>query len=114
MSRWPTSTRWPGENSWAPFEACNQTGATVLYSSHAVAELERICDYLIVLRGGHVRVAGDIDELRQQHRVIAGPAGWPDSGGWQIISQRSAAGRAACSLFAPRAHRVEERFQFGL
>ncbi|HEV2255440.1 MAG TPA: ABC transporter ATP-binding protein, partial [Streptosporangiaceae bacterium] len=31
------------------FEACTETGATVLYSSHAVAELERICDYLIVL-----------------------------------------------------------------
>ena len=75
------------------FEACSQTGATVLYSSHAVAELERICDYLIVLRGGHVRVAGDIDELRQQHRVIAGPAGWPGNGGWQVISQRSTAGR---------------------
>jgi len=75
------------------FEACSQTGATVLYSSHAVAELERICDYLIVLRGGHVRVAGDIDELRQQHRVIDGPAGWPGRGGWQVISQRSGAGR---------------------
>src|SRR4029077_20993653 len=30
------------------FEACAEAGATVLYSSHAVAELERICDYLIV------------------------------------------------------------------
>jgi ABC-2 type transport system ATP-binding protein len=75
------------------FEACSETGATVLYSSHAVAELERICDYLILLRAGQVRVAGDIDELRQRHRVIAGPDGWPGSGGWQVISQRSTAGR---------------------
>ena len=75
------------------FEACSETGATVLYSSHAVAELERICDYLIVLRAGHVRLAGDIDELRQQHRVISGPHGWPDGGGWQVIGQRSTAGR---------------------
>ena len=59
------------------FEACTETGATVLYSSHAVAELERICDYLIVLRTGQVRLAGDIDELRQQHRIISGPDGWP-------------------------------------
>ena len=42
------------------FEACQETGATVLYSSHAVAELERVCDYLIVLRAGRVRLAGDI------------------------------------------------------
>jgi len=75
------------------FEACTETGATVLYSSHAVAELERICDYLIVLRAGHVRLAGDIDELRQQHRVVSGPHGWPGGGGWQVISQRSTAGR---------------------
>ena len=75
------------------FAACSETGATVLYSSHAVAELERICDYLIVLRSGHLRLAGDIDELREQHRVISGPYGWPDGGGWQVISQRSTAGR---------------------
>src|SRR5690242_16676054 len=75
------------------FTACSETGATVLYSSHAVAELERICDYLIVLRSGHLRLAGDIDELRQQHRVICGPDGWPGGGGWQVRSQRSMAGR---------------------
>jgi ABC-2 type transport system ATP-binding protein len=74
------------------FEACTDTGATVLYSSHAVAELERICDYLILLRAGRVRVAGDIDELRQGHRVISGPAGWPGRGGWQVISQRTMTG----------------------
>ena len=74
------------------FEACQETGATVLYSSHAVAELERICDYLIVLCTGQVRLAGDIDELRQRHRIISGPDGWP-SGGWQVISQRRTAGR---------------------
>jgi ABC-2 type transport system ATP-binding protein len=75
------------------FAACSETGATVLYSSHAVAELERICDYLIMLRSGRLRLAGDIDELRRQHRVICGPDGWPGGGGWQVISQRSTAGR---------------------
>jgi ABC-2 type transport system ATP-binding protein len=34
-----------------------------------VAELERVCDYLIVLRAGRVRLAGDIDELRSRHRA---------------------------------------------
>jgi ABC-2 type transport system ATP-binding protein len=75
------------------FGACTESGATVVYSSHAVAELERICDYLIVLRAGQVRLAGDIDELRQRHRVIRGPDGWPDGGGWEVISQRSSAGQ---------------------
>ena len=86
------------------FEACTETGATVLYSSHAVAELERICDYLIVLRSGHLRLAGDIDELRQQHRVISGPDGWPDGGGWQVISRRSTAGRTMALVRCDGAH----------
>lgn len=73
--------------------ACAETGAAVLFSSHVVAELERICDYLIVLRAGRVRLAGDIDVLRQSHRVVSGPAGWPRQGGWQVISERNAAGR---------------------
>jgi ABC-2 type transport system ATP-binding protein len=57
-----------------------------------VAELERVCDYLIVLRAGRVRLAGDIDELRSRHRVISGPDGWP-GGGWQVISEHSMAGQ---------------------
>lgn len=77
----------------AIFQACQDTGATVLYSSHAVAELERACDYLIVLRAGRVRIAGDIDELRARHRVIRGPDGWPDGAGWPVISRRSLAGQ---------------------
>ena len=75
------------------FDACTDTGAAVLFSSHVVAELERICDYLIVLRAGRVRLAGDIDELRGSHRVITGPAGWPASSGWDVISERSGGGR---------------------
>jgi len=75
------------------FEACSRTGATVLYSSHAVAELERVCDYLIVLRAGRVRVAGDIDDLRLQHRIISGPDGWLEGGGWHVISHQRLAGR---------------------
>jgi ABC-2 type transport system ATP-binding protein len=75
------------------FTACTETGATVLYSSHAVAELERVSDYLIVLNKGRVQLAGDIDELREQHRIICGPDGWSDGGGWRVISGRSTAGR---------------------
>jgi ABC-2 type transport system ATP-binding protein len=75
------------------FEACSRTGATVLYSSHAVAELERVCDYLIVLRAGRLRLAGDIDDLRLQHRIISGPDGWLEGGGWHVISHQRLAGR---------------------
>jgi ABC-2 type transport system ATP-binding protein len=75
------------------FDACARGGAAVVFSSHAVAELERICDHLIVLRDGRVRLAGDIDALREAHRVVSGPAGWPDATGRPVISTRGAGGR---------------------
>ncbi len=40
-----------------------------------------------------MRLVGDIDELRQSHRVLSGPDGWMDGGAWQVISSRSMAGR---------------------
>jgi ABC-2 type transport system ATP-binding protein len=75
------------------FEFCADSGTAVLFSSHVVAELERICDFLILLRKGRVRLAGDIDELRQGHRVLSGPNGWMPAGDWPVISHRSVAGR---------------------
>jgi ABC-2 type transport system ATP-binding protein len=46
----------------------------VLFSSHVVAELERAADYLIVLAGGRVQVAGDVEALLAGHRILTGPA----------------------------------------
>jgi ABC-2 type transport system ATP-binding protein len=48
---------------------------TVLLSSHILAELERVCDYLIVISAGHVQIAGEIDDLLASHRLLTGPAG---------------------------------------
>jgi ABC-2 type transport system ATP-binding protein len=77
------------------FETCAESGTAVLFSSHVVAELERICDFLVLLRKGRVRLAGDIDELRQGHRVLSGPNGWMQGGGWQVISAQTIAGRTS-------------------
>jgi ABC-2 type transport system ATP-binding protein len=75
------------------FDACAESGTAVLFSSHVVAELERICDYLILLRGGRVRLVGDIDQLRETHRILSGPTGWMTPGGSGVISARNVAGR---------------------
>jgi ABC-2 type transport system ATP-binding protein len=48
-------------------------GITVVLSSHLIADVERICDYLVILSRGHVQVAGGIDELLEGHRVLVGP-----------------------------------------
>jgi ABC-2 type transport system ATP-binding protein len=47
---------------------------SVVFSSHVVAELERVCDYLVVLSAGQVQVAGEVDDLLATHRMLIGPA----------------------------------------
>jgi ABC-2 type transport system ATP-binding protein len=49
--------------------AVADTGLTVIISSHVVTELERLCDWLIVLAGGRVQVAGPTDELIAKHHM---------------------------------------------
>jgi ABC-2 type transport system ATP-binding protein len=48
-------------------------GVTVVLSSHLIADLERVCDYLTVLVEGHVALSGDVDALLASHRRISGP-----------------------------------------
>jgi ABC-2 type transport system ATP-binding protein len=49
--------------------AAAETDLTVIISSHVVSELERFCDWLIVLAAGHVQLAGPTEELVAQHRM---------------------------------------------
>jgi ABC-2 type transport system ATP-binding protein len=53
-------------------------GVSVLLSSHVLAELERVADYLILLSRGRVQMAGEVDDLLASHRVLTGPAGEAD------------------------------------
>lgn len=46
---------------------------SVVLSSHLVADLERVCDYLIVLASSRVQVAGEIDQLLASHHRLIGP-----------------------------------------
>jgi ABC-2 type transport system ATP-binding protein len=48
-------------------------GVSVVLSSHLVADLERVCDYLIVLVAGHVALSGEVDELLASHHRLIGP-----------------------------------------
>jgi ABC-2 type transport system ATP-binding protein len=47
-------------------------GTSVVLSSHLVADLELICDYLVVLVASRVRLAGDIASLLAAQRRLAG------------------------------------------
>ena len=50
-------------------------GVSVLLSSHVLAELERVADYLILVSRGRVQVAGEVDDLLASHRMLTGPTG---------------------------------------
>jgi ABC-2 type transport system ATP-binding protein len=54
--------------------AAADDGVSVVLSSHVLAELERVADYLILLSRGQVQVAGEVDDLLASHRVLTGPA----------------------------------------
>jgi ABC-2 type transport system ATP-binding protein len=61
---------------------------SVVLSSHLVADLERVCDYLVVLVASRVRVAGEVDALLAAHRLLTGPRRDPAAlpGDWEVIS----------------------------
>jgi ABC-2 type transport system ATP-binding protein len=49
-------------------------GVSVVLSSHVLAELERVADYLVLMSRGSVQVAGEVDDLLAGHRVVTGPS----------------------------------------
>ena len=48
-------------------------GVSVILSSHVIGDVERICDYLVILHASRVRLAGDIEALLASHRYLIGP-----------------------------------------
>jgi ABC-2 type transport system ATP-binding protein len=54
-------------------EAVAETGMTVVLSSHLIADLERVCDHLVILAGGRTQLAAPIDEILGSHRLLTGP-----------------------------------------
>jgi ABC-2 type transport system ATP-binding protein len=58
--------------------AAADDGVSVLLSSHVLAELERVADYLILMSRGQVQVSGLVDDLLAGHRLLTGPAAEAD------------------------------------
>jgi len=73
-------------DSLAEFVAVHRV--SVVMSSHLVGDLERVCDYLIVLVASRIQLAGEVTELLASHRQLTGPSRDPATlpAGWQVIS----------------------------
>lgn len=63
-------------------QASAAKGASILFSSHQLDVVERLCDDLVILAGGTIRASGSREALRSEHArdryelVSAGDAGW--------------------------------------
>ncbi|ANJ28422.1 ABC transporter ATP-binding protein [Agromyces aureus] len=87
------------------------TGTPVLFSSHQLDIVERLCDDLVIIAGGRIAASGTGDALRAQHGterwelLVAGDAGWlrqqpgirviEFDGGWAVFEAETDAAREA-------------------
>jgi ABC-2 type transport system ATP-binding protein len=73
--------------------AATEDGVSVVLSSHVLAELERVADYLVLVSHGNIQVAGEVADLLAAHCVLIGPAS--ESGRharqWHVVHASGAA-----------------------
>jgi ABC-2 type transport system ATP-binding protein len=53
--------------------AVAEDGPAVVLSSNVLTDVERVCEHVVILVNGRVRVSGDIDELERTHSLVIGP-----------------------------------------
>ncbi len=88
-------------------------GVSVVLSSHVLAELERVADYLILVSRGRVRVAGEVGDLLASHLVLTGPAaeGGELRAGRPVVHARAADGQVHLLVRAAAAGPVPSGWQ---
>ncbi|GAA1581877.1 ABC transporter ATP-binding protein [Streptomyces globosus] len=72
-----------------------ERGITVVVSSHVLPELEDVCDHVLLLRGGRIRLAGDTQDLREAYSRVTGRADPDTPDGLPAAADRSAVVHAA-------------------
>ncbi len=80
---------------------------SVVMSSHLVSDLERICDYLVVLVASRIQVAGPVTDLLAGHHLVSGPSVEPGAlpGDAEIISAGRNLGQTTVMVRAAAAPR---------
>ncbi|HEY8824280.1 MAG TPA: ABC transporter ATP-binding protein [Candidatus Limnocylindria bacterium] len=71
--------------------AVAEDGPAVVLSSNVLSDVERVCEHVVILANGRVRIAGDIDELQRSHFLVVGPRkAEPASTGQEVVDIREA------------------------
>jgi ABC-2 type transport system ATP-binding protein len=67
-------------------------GTSVVLSSHLITDVERVCDYLIVVTAARTRLAGETEELLASHHRLSGPRREDRAlpAGWDVIEESHA------------------------
>ena len=73
-------------------ETVAEQPVSVVLSSHLIADIERVCDYLIVVTASRVRLAGETEALLSTHHRLSGPRRDPRTlpGSWEVIEESHA------------------------
>jgi ABC-2 type transport system ATP-binding protein len=73
--------------------AAAEDGVSVVLSSHVLAELERVADYLVLVSHGNIQVAGEVEDLLASHGLLTGPASESEryTRQWNVVHASSAA-----------------------
>ncbi len=70
-------------------ETVAEQGVTVVLSSHLITDIERVCDYTVVLTASRVRLADETEALLASHHRLSGPRRDARSlpADWEVIEE---------------------------
>jgi ABC-2 type transport system ATP-binding protein len=54
-------------------ETAAEREVTIMLSSHVLADLERVCDHVLLLTHAQLRLAGPVEDVVAEHRLLTGP-----------------------------------------
>jgi len=93
-------------------EAVAEGGLTVVLSSHILADLERVCDHLVILSHSNVQLSGPIDEIMAGHRLLTGVRSEPGAiARMQSVVHESHTERQTTLLVRANGHVYDTRWQ---
>ena len=81
-------------------ETVAEQQVSVVLSSHLIADIERVCDYLVVLTAARVRLAGETETLLATHHRLSGPRRDPRTlpPSWEVIEESHAGALAIAAI----------------
>ncbi|WP_316525590.1 ABC transporter ATP-binding protein [Kitasatospora brasiliensis] len=75
-----------------------ERGTSIVLSSHILPELDGVIDHLLLVQRGRVRLAGDLEEILDGHRLLTGPAAQGAALAAESVVEQRVSGRRSTAL----------------